>query len=428
MPKRLDAAWGSVRQGSSSRSKGPDGITLGEFSRNWHLHRDAIRNQLRGNCYIFGGYLGHAIAKAGPRDPPSLKSFRPISVANIRDRVVQRAILEAIWPDIRDRVVTKSSFGGVRRYAQSSRNVQPDDNDRRCIKRAANKIFSLRQSGFCWIFETDIVDFFSSIDKVSLLESLAGALRDQSLVKVISDSLSTEVTNAGQLGFRAGLWNSLWGVPQGGVLSPALANFYLFALDKAMEREGFKVIRYVDDLIILARDEPEATAAHDLCLETLSELRLKIHPLGENSKTRIIAPNKPFRFLGLEFSARSIRPTLEKFAKLTDSIDSITDPRRRNQLTGVIQELNWLVLGFMSAYDFCNLTQNELAIFDSRIGFRVRQWMCRRGIIRNVRHVTSDAFAYLGIKRFSDRLLNPIVDRARPGELVKSESHATNAM
>ena len=87
------------------------------------------------------------------------------------------------------------------------------------------------------------------------------------------------------------------GTPQGAPVSPLLSNIYLHPFDAALTRQGFRLLRFCDDFVILCRDETQARAALAAATATLRTLRLQLHP----GKTRLTPPLEPFGFLGYEF-------------------------------------------------------------------------------------------------------------------------------
>jgi hypothetical protein len=135
-----------------------------------------------------------------------------------------------------------------------------------------------------------------------------------------------------------------------------------------------------------------------------------MHPLGDESKTRIVPPQCYFDFLGLRFAPRSIRPVQKKLKQVYESIQEITDPKNiKKSLATVIQEINWLLQGFAHAYDFCNLTKGDLRGIDKHVGFEVRLWLKRRDLIRQENHVSASAFEHLGVRRIEKFRIDPIV-------------------
>jgi len=324
--------------------------------------------------------------------------------------------LEKIWIDIRDKVCTKSSFGGLRKYLTRSKQTKYDlgENSKGNIYNAVNRICELRMSGRQWVFETDIENFFPSVNR-EILYSKLFPLRDNTIDNLIKQVLDTSVSNDSQLGELATLWNPELGVPQGGTLSPVLANLYLYEFDQVMEKHGFEMVRYVDDLIVLCVNEAEAKAAYDLSKSLLEKIGLSIHPLGVPSngriKTGIHSPGEKFDFLGLTFSPKTIMPKQAKFDLLKEKISNITDIKaNKDVLVDVVKHINWCVKGWVNSYAFCNLQRDEhLVMIDRWVNNAVRRWMKFRGLIKDEANVSESAFRWLGVVSATDVRIDPIL-------------------
>lgn len=371
---------------------------------------------LRDGKYAFSGYRGVAIPKKPDASRSNPKDFRPISIASIQDRIVQRAILERIWFDIRDKVCTKSSFGGIRKYSNKSGKPDYDlgESSKGNIYNAVKRICDLRAAGRQWVFETDIENFYPSVNREVLFSKLF-PLRDDSINELIKNVLDTSVSNDSQLGELATLWNPDLGVPQGGTLSPVLANLYLHEFDQVMEKRGFEMVRYVDDLIVLCFSEVEAKEAYALSESLLKRLGLSIHELGASKngrvKTGIHPPNEKFDFLGLTFTSKTILPKQAKFDLLKTKILDITDVKtNKDLLLDVIKYLNWSVKGWVNSYSFCNLQRDQdLELIDRWVNNAVRRWMRFRGLIKDEAHVSASAFKWLGIVSATEIRIDPIL-------------------
>lgn len=434
----LESAWRSVRGGSSSSSSGLDNITLTDFARNWQQKKKVIRQRLLDKSYKFTPYLGQPLKKKTHANPYNLKEWRPISIATISDRVVQRAILDRIWKDIRHKVHTEVSFGGIRKYKIQSRRhtievKKGGEDEPKSVLNAAKRIVELREKDYNWVFETDIENFFPTVDRGKLFAELFPMLRDNSINHLIESALDTSIANAAQLGLLSNLWDPTIGVPQGGVLSPMLANFYLFEHDKILIDAGFHLIRYVDDLVILTQSEQQARAAYRTCKLALEEIGLKIHPLGLNSngriKTNIRAPSESFDFLGLTFYSNSIRPMQRKFDSLHERLMQITETQgRKDSLFTVIQQVNWCVRGWVKAYDFCNLSRRHLELIDQQAAFFIRRWLQRRGIIAKINKLDNEAYGWLGIERAQDIFINPILKPVKYRIKEFTKTHVPNKL
>jgi RNA-directed DNA polymerase len=403
--------WGLYRaqqvvcKNARSDSSGSDGVTASAFQREWRKEKVALIEQLRSGSYRFQPLVGLAIAK--DRTKPLVDgNIRPISIPAIRDRVVQRAILDATWPFLRDKVHTPTSFGGIREYAVRGGRSKIAPSPRKSVRLAVKEIVRLQTDGFKWVFETDIRDFFPSIDRKKLLADIASTLPDTTIDGLFSNAVAMELANPHELGKFLKYWDLSRGVPQGGILSPLLANFYLHDFDALIQRAGYKLVRYVDDLVVLTRTRDEAEAAYSLVRHELSVRGLAIHELGEPSgttgriKTRISGPGQTFDFLGVRFSKTSIQPMPAKWDKLRDRISEVLDVHRRPliPLAAMVPTLNLVISGWISAYGFCFLPHDRLKQMDQLVRERVSGWLAHHEIIKRRYILVDNQLKCLGIE------------------------------
>jgi RNA-directed DNA polymerase len=169
-------------------------------------------------------------------------------------------------------------------------------------KRSATDAMEKLRVGFtqgdCFVFEADIKDFFGSIDHEELLCLVGERVSDRRVLKLLRQWLGAGVLAAGVLS------ETVAGTPQGGVISPLLANIYLHAFDRAWADRGVgELVRYADDFVVACRSQAEAEQAHKLASELMGGLGLALHP----DKTRVVDLREGragFDFLGCHFCAR----------------------------------------------------------------------------------------------------------------------------
>src|SRR6266540_1166270 len=164
------------------------------------------------------------------------------------------------------------------------------------------------------------------------------------------------------------------GTPQGGVVSPLLANIYLNPLDHLMEQAGFEMTRYADDLVIMCQSEAEARQALELLQQWTAQAGLKLHP----DKTRVVDATAPggFDFLGYHFEQGQKRPRRKSLKKFKDRIRSMTKRNNGQSLERIIAALNRNLMGWFEYFK-----HSHYYIFrsiDSWIRMRLRSILRRR--------------------------------------------------
>lgn len=321
-PHFLTEAYRRVREGKSpDDGGGVDGQTfllieqqgLGSFL-------GEIRQSLLERSYRPQAVRRVMIPKAGT------KKMRPLGIPTIRDRVVQMAVKMAIEP------LWEADF------IETSYGFRP----RRDAQQAITKIRDNIHQGYRFVYDADLSGYFDTIPHDRLFILLKERLRDGSVLDLIESWLKAPVRHE-----DGRLERTERGTPQGGVISPLLANIYLHAFDRIVSnpnsvlgRAGIRIVRYADDFVLMGRQRysPQVLRAiHQL----LSRMGLSLN----TEKTRILhTGSSSLHFLGFAF-----RSVPSKFAFNKGNYTNIRpSPKSRSKLCGNIRELllrtgNWTI-------------------------------------------------------------------------------------
>jgi RNA-directed DNA polymerase len=254
---------------------GPDGVTFEQIEENG---RDGLLEQLhealRTKQYKPGAVRRVYIPKASGGE-------RPLGIPNIRDRVVQMAAKLVLEP------VFEADF------EDDSYGFRP----KKDAHKALDAIEEALQEGMWWVLDADITAYFDTIPHDRLMKTVAERVVDGSMLRLIKAFLEAPVIDNRDGG--GGPRRNREGTPQGGVISPLLANIYLHLVDRNFRRQvergtlNGRLVRYADDLVVLAPRPPTRELEW---LETLlKRLGLTLHP----TKTRMLnAEEEGFDFLG----------------------------------------------------------------------------------------------------------------------------------
>ncbi|MCB1745362.1 MAG: CRISPR-associated endonuclease Cas1, partial [Gammaproteobacteria bacterium] len=201
--------------------------------------------------------------------------MRALAVPPAYDRVLQRAVAQVLTPAL-DQLMYPRSHGYRRGHSRIT---------------ASYDVQAAWRSGYRWVFESDIKDFFDSVDLGRLEQRLRSLYDEDPVIECVLDWMRAAVRYQGERIERH------TGVPQGSPLSPLMANLILDDFDGDMAAAGFRLIRFADDFIVLCRDPSEAQRAATRAAESLAEHGFELHP----DKTRTTQMDEGFRYLGYLF-------------------------------------------------------------------------------------------------------------------------------
>jgi RNA-directed DNA polymerase len=265
----LTAAWRRVKENAGAA--GIDRTTVKRFDENAEMRLEHLAADLRGKTYRPQPVRRVFIPKSGG-------GRRPLGIPTVRDRIVQQALLQVLEP------VFESVF------SNRSHGFRPQ----RGSATALNVVDRAVRNGYTWVVDADIRAFFDTVDQQKLLLAVNEKVSDGSVLALIGQILKAGVVHPSV----GEVEPTDLGTPQGGPLSPLLANIYLHRLDERLVAAGLGLVRYADDFVIFARSETEARQALTLAREVLEgELGLAMHP----EKTRVVSVASGFEFLGFHY-------------------------------------------------------------------------------------------------------------------------------
>jgi RNA-directed DNA polymerase len=343
-PANLQSALQKVwRNGGSA---GADEQTVAHFARHAEQELQKLHEQLRA-----GTYRPQPVRRAWIPKPGSNEK-RPLGIPAVRDRIVQGALRHVLEP------IFETEF------AESSYGFRPG----RGAKDALRRVDTLLKAGHDWVVDADLKSYFDTIPHDRLLALVAERVADGRVLALVESFL-----RAGVLEESKGWQPTERGTPQGGVISPLLANLYLNPLDHQMERAGWAMVRYADDFVILCRSEAEAHSALAAVRAWVSEAGLTLHP----EKTRIVNATQPggFDFLGYHFERGMRWPRQKSLGKLKDRLRAKTARLDGRSLPEIVADVNRSLRGWYQYFQHSKA--NTFATVDGYVRRRLRsllQW------------------------------------------------------
>jgi RNA-directed DNA polymerase len=280
--KNLFAAWKDSRDATSDPGRpGLDGLTAEQFALRVDERLATLSTELRTGRY----YPSRLKAVFIPK--PNSAKERLICIPVIRDRIVQRAIVNYLVVKDRFPIENEFSFGFIKG---------------RGTNQALTRALELRQS-YDWCLKSDIESFFDKIPRADAKQRVSSALKGSSVTPLIHSFIDCEIKAAPltrhklrKQGIASGI-----GLRQGMPLSPILANLVLADFDASFRRARIEMVRYADDLMLFFHSKAAAQDGFSFVKSQLSAQGLTIPDLGgEDSKTQIVAPKQAVYFLGLE--------------------------------------------------------------------------------------------------------------------------------
>jgi group II intron reverse transcriptase/maturase len=253
-----------------------------------------------------------------PKGPGTTK-LRPLGIPVVRDRVAQEVLRRLLAP-IFQLQFHENSYGFI-----------PGRNCHQAIER----VLEVHRQGHRVVLDADIQGFFDNLSHRVIMGAVAAEVADGNILRLVERFLTAGV-------MEAGIFHpTTLGTPQGGVISPLLANIVLNRLDWQLHQAGYRFVRYADDFVVLCQTPQQAQEALRCVQQVLEgELGLSLSP----EKTQITTYGKGYDFLGFHLSSRSRRMRDKSVQKFKAKVRELTQ-RHRNLDGAVIGKLNQVIRG-----------------------------------------------------------------------------------
>lgn len=343
-PRVLSSSFARVR--SNGGAAGVDHQTVEEFAEGLEARLLKLSEELRGGTYRPQAIRRHWIPKPGSGER------RGLGIPTVRDRVVQTALRYALEPIFE------------RDFAEQSYGFRPG----RSCRDALRRVEELLEAGHAWIVDADVEKYFDTIPWGKLRRQVERKVADGRVLGLVQAFLEQRVLEG------VASWSSEEGTPQGAVISPLLSNIYLDPLDHEMADDGYQMVRYADDFVVLCRSREEAEEALEKIRRWMGSAGLRLH----TEKTRLIDAREPggFDFLGYHFERGKKWPRKKSLVKLKEAVRAQTKRTNGQSLEATLHRLNRTLVGWYEYFQASNRQTFER--LDKWIRMRLRSILRKR--------------------------------------------------
>jgi len=375
-PAFLVVAWNRVSRNKGARSAGIDGVAPRSIGFGAGRFLEGLREDLKARRFVPVPVREKLIPKANGK-------LRRLGIPTVADRVVQ-ASLKLVLEPIFEADFKPCSYGfRPRRRAQD----------------AIAEIHFFTSRKYEWVFEADITACFDEIDHTALMGRVRGRIGDKRVLGLVKAFLRAGILSEEGLDRR-----TITGTPQGGILSPLLANIALSVLDEHFTRKWeahgpvwtrtkrrrsgvaiHRIVRYADDFVVMVagtRDDTEAL---------WTEVAAVLAPMGlrlSDEKTRVCHIDEGFDFLGFRIQRRSWRgrpgkravytyPTKKALASVMAKVRTLTRRHKHRTLAGLLHALNSVLRGWCNYFRY-GVSARTFSYLDHYTFWRVIGWLRKR--------------------------------------------------
>nr|WP_284144904.1 reverse transcriptase domain-containing protein [Tianweitania aestuarii] len=388
-----------MKRASATTSSGVDHVTWGDVKSNTSLFVSRLHRDLKLDYNL-------SPLRPIPIPKPNGKGMRVICVPTIRDRIVQRMLVQHL--------MTRPGAALIRNSVSYAFMSSVDD-DKKGIHPAQNKALELRRK-FPWAHKSDITSFFDNIPRKQVVDRTMQMFRQPSFRGLLQKTVACEVARVDpgtnrrvdQAGLRPGI-----GVRQGMPISPFLSNVILQRFDSGMAANGFHAVRYADDFIVFCESRDECLRVDNLARSLLNEQSFTLPALEPGSKTQIAEPEEAIEFLGLEIAKASdalgdyaLCITPKQLAHIRDELGYFRDfdrlARDRVTLAAAVQGATNRIAGYRAAYTAASNVSQLIKVLNNEARESTRALFVKAFGEKAVSELSANKAMVLGIKEFPE--------------------------
>jgi len=356
-PDNLNRAWKQVK--ANKGAPGIDGVTIAEFPAYIEKKWQSI-----GAAILDGTYVPSPVLRV--EIPKNDGGKRPLGIPTVMDRVIQQATAQVLMP-IFDPEFSESSFG-----------FRPG----RSAHDAVYQVQDYIKQGYRIAVDMDLAKFFDTVNHDVLMNRISRKVKDKRVLRLIGRYLRAGVVN------RRRLESTRKGVPQGGPLSPLLANILLDDLDRELEKRGHRFARYADDFVILVKSQRAGKRVMERVMESIRGFLERKLSLSVNEKKSGVVHVDRCSFLGFTFRRGKIRWTQRAFVEFKRRVRLLTGRSWFVSMDYRLKKLSEYVCGWMNYYGISEYYR-PIPVLDEWLRRRIRmcywkQWRKTRTKVRNL--------------------------------------------
>lgn len=354
-PELMMQAFKAVKRNRGAA--GVDKVSVQMFESNLQENLDKLMRQLKTR----GGFQPRPLRRVHIEKAPGSGKTRPLGIPVVRDRVAQEVVRRLLAP-IFEPLFHPHSYGFIK--------------GRNCHMAIAQAL-QCHEQGYLVVLDADIQGFFDNIPHKTIMDAVAWEVADGNILGLVQRFLTAGVMEDGV--FKP----TTVGTPQGGVISPLLANIVLNQLDWQMHKHGMRFVRYADDFVVICQTQVQAQEALSFVNHQLQQLGLTL----SQEKTLITTYGKGYEFLGFFLSSRSRRMRDKSVRKFKDKVREIT-VRHHNLDKDVVEKLNRVIRGSANYFapEFAT-TRWAFQKLDSWIRMRLRCMKYKRKCCKDNRRL-----------------------------------------